>query len=370
MLQRLYVHNFKCFENFEFKLDGAPSALLIGKNGTGKSTLGRVLKIFQAIGRGTNRIGQLVKPGDFGMGRSDVPMRFEIEAVVGGSRYRYVLALELPERFRELRILEEQLEIDGVAAYTRQQSLVSLQRKTTVHSEAQFNIDWHLVALPVIQDSSIADPLGAFRLWLARMVILAPIPRHMKADSSEETLEPLEDGSNFADWLSGLLRLYPAAYATVNEHLKAVMPDIAEIRNEPTGKDSKSMRVHFASGSSRFNLSFDDLSDGEKCFFLCAVVLAANRAYGPIFTFWDEPDNFLSLEEVGHFVMDLRRGFQSGGQLLVTSHNEETIRSFSHENTWLLGRNSHLEPTWSRLLKELPDSGDVVQSLISGSLQP
>ena len=39
MLQRLYIHNFRCLENFEFKPSDASSALLIGKNGAGKSML-------------------------------------------------------------------------------------------------------------------------------------------------------------------------------------------------------------------------------------------------------------------------------------------------------------------------------------------
>ena len=29
-------------------------------------------------------------------------------------------------------------------------------------------------------------------------------------------------------------------------------------------------------------LSFADLSDGEKCFMICALVLAANEFYGPL----------------------------------------------------------------------------------------
>ena len=51
------------------------------------------------------------------------------------------------------------------------------------------------------------------------------------------------------------------------------------------------------------------------------LVLAANTAYGPLFCFWDEPDNFLSLSEVGHFVLALRKAFQSA----VNSSRPHTI---------------------------------------------
>jgi DNA repair exonuclease SbcCD ATPase subunit len=61
MLERLYVHNFRCLENFEFKPGDEPSMLLIGKNGSGKSTLANALAVFQRIGRGISR-GQ--RPGE------------------------------------------------------------------------------------------------------------------------------------------------------------------------------------------------------------------------------------------------------------------------------------------------------------------
>ena len=101
-------------------------------------------------------------------------------------------------------------------------------------------------------------------------------------------------------------------------------------------------------------MPFRELSDGEKCFFIGAAVLASNEAYGPLFCFWDEPDNFLSISELGDFVMDLRALFQSGGQILATSHNDQAMEQFSRDNTFLLGRRSHLEPTRVRLLSEIP----------------
>lgn len=113
MLNRLYIHNFRCLENFEFKPGDASSVLLIGKNGSGKSTLVQALKVFQAIGRGSNRVGQLLKAGDFTLGRTGVPMRLELEVRLGGRAFQYTLAFDLPERFKELRVLEEALVVEA-----------------------------------------------------------------------------------------------------------------------------------------------------------------------------------------------------------------------------------------------------------------
>ncbi|MTJ37272.1 AAA family ATPase, partial [Dolichospermum sp. UHCC 0260] len=126
MLQRLYVHNFRCLENFELTMKEMSSALLIGKNGTGKSTIATALEVFQSIGRGINRVGQLVKSKDFTRGRYDVPIRLEIEVLLEEKLYKYVLALELPEKFKELRVFEEQLLVAGNPIYSRKEAQVTI----------------------------------------------------------------------------------------------------------------------------------------------------------------------------------------------------------------------------------------------------
>ncbi len=372
MLKRLYVSNFRCLDNFEFKPGAQASALLIGKNGSGKSTLPRALKLFQAIGRGANRVGALVSPDEFSLGRVDVPMRFEIEALVGHSTFLYAIALELPPKLKELRVLEERLVIDGEEIFSRSQAQVKLSK--SLSSQAAFKIDWHFIALPMIAGVDVAERLDAWRTWLAQMVILAPMPPLMLAESHGESKWPLPDGSNFAEWLTGLLVERPDAYSHIVTYLKPIMPDFGGFKNLPSGKDRKSLVVwfegaHAASGGSKFELNFAELSDGEKCTILCAVLIAANASYGPVFAFWDEPDNYLSLPEVSHFIHALRSAFEAQGQLIVTSHSAETIRSFSRENTFLMTRKSHLEPSLIRPLTDLPDDGDVVEAYLRGELE-
>jgi ABC-type cobalamin/Fe3+-siderophores transport system ATPase subunit len=154
------------------------------------------------------------------------------------------------------------------------------------------------------------------------------------------------------------------------------MPDLEDIRNPVIGKNSRSLVVQFSvkQGSplttESLSIPFADLSDGEKCFMICALVLAANAAYGPVLCFWDEPDNYLAMSEVGHFVLTLRKAFQAGGQFIATSHNPEAIRRFSDENTLVLHRNSHLEPTTVRKVSDMQIVGDLVGALIRGDVEP
>jgi ABC-type Mn2+/Zn2+ transport system ATPase subunit len=372
MLQRLYVNNFGCLENFELKIKDIPSALLIGKNGTGKSTIGKALEVLQAIARGTNRLRDLEKNNligrnDFAYSKFEVPIRLEIEVLLKNQLYQYILALELPENFQELRVFEEQLLVDGNPIYSRKNAQVTIHSNTQ-NKEAQFSVDWHLVAMPIISN----DSLYVLKNWLAEMIILAPIPSLMTGDSHGETLQPKKDGTNIGEWFSGLLGRYPAAYREIDKYLRKPMPDFQDFVNEIIAKDVKSLIVRFAKNQATLDVNFQDLSDGEKCCFLCAVVLATNQFYSPVFCFWDEPDNYLSLSVVGHFTMSLRRSFTNSGQLLVTSHNPEAIKKFSDENTFFLDRKSHLEPTLIRLISEIPGLGDqvdLIEDLICGDIE-
>lgn len=242
--------------------------------------------------------------------------------------------------------------------------------RTNQEKEAEFRIDWHLVALPIVQEQSTSDPLSIFKRWLSRMLVLRPAPSLIMGDSKEETLQPDPQVTNFAAWFSGLIADAPAAYSDIDTYLKAVMPDLKDIKNPVVGTDSRSLVVQFSTEQGSVSLPFGDLSDGEKCYMIGALVLAAKNSYGPVVCFWDEPDNYLHVSEVGHFVLALRKAFQSGGQFIATSHNSEAISRFSEENTFLLYRKSHLEPTIIRPLSELQFSGNLVSALVRDDVEP
>lgn len=380
MLQRLYVHNFRCFENFEFKPQDQNSTLLLGKNGSGKSTVREVLAIFQAIGRGKARIGELVRPADCSLGHTDIPIRFELEIKLHERSYIYSLVLELPMRFRELRVQHERLVVDGQEIFKREMAEVTVSRRPQGREDGVFAMDWHLAALPVVQDAQAASDLQSLREWMASMVLLAPIPQQMSDEALGKNTAINESASNLADWLADLLESYPAAYTEVMEYLQTVIPDLASFRFERLGRDSRALMVQFRQDQINHELPFSALSDGEKCFFLSAVLLAANKVAGPLFAFWDEPDNYLAAHEVNQFVVALKRSFlRSKGQIVTSSHNPQAILCFSEDTTWVMGRRSHLEPSLIRCLDELEirvpgeasaPQPDLMQRLLDGDLNP
>jgi len=129
MIERLYVQNFRCLESVTLDFAGTPSALIIGKNGAGKSTIRKAFSVFQSICRGSSRVDKLILPSDFSFLHTDRPMRFEIEVTLTGRRFKYTISFDWPDTFREARILDESLLVDGQAIFHTPASAGSTPRR-------------------------------------------------------------------------------------------------------------------------------------------------------------------------------------------------------------------------------------------------
>jgi predicted ATPase len=365
VIKRLYIHNYRCFENFDLKIDEQHSVLVLGRNGAGKSSLSSALRMLQNIARGDNRTRQFLKRADFAFDQTDKPVRIELTAQLNGREFHYAIAFEFPTNFKEPKIVHERLAVDGTSVFDRTEAEVSLQ-----DGAIKFLVDWHVAALPVVQVRGQKNALEEFKDWLAKTVLIAPMPSGIGEESEVDSMEPTKHVDNFADWFSGVLSEFPASYSTIEKFLKQLMPDFLDFQNKTAGETTRRIVVRFAQGERIYSTGLSRLSDGEKIIFVTAVLLAANTHLGPLFCFWDEPDNFVSLSEVGHMIAELRKSFKhsGSGQIILTSHNPESIRKFSDESTLFLTRASHLEPARGRWLSDLEYDGDLINALIRGDV--
>ena len=365
MIERLYVNNFRCLENFTLDFAGQRSAVLIGKNGAGKSTVRHALQVIQSICRGPNRVKDVIRAKDFARFDKNRPMRFEVDAILGQRRFKYAISFEWPADFYEARIIEETLSKDGVTVFSRHQAQVQLA------VSAAFGLDWHVFALPVINERPPERSIQDVKEFFANMILLAPIPQMIEGFSEEPATELDRNALNYASCLRAMLQKKPKAYSEFDSFVRSVLPDFSSIENVDRGKEGGSQLIvtfEQPQPHQTLSLDFDVLSDGEKCFLVSAYIAAVNAVRTPsdlpVVCMWDEPDNHLSLSEVGHFITSMRKMAGRGGQFIATSHHPETIRKFSDDNTFVLSRKSHLEPTVVNLLKSYSYKGDLIHALV------
>jgi ABC-type cobalamin/Fe3+-siderophores transport system ATPase subunit len=364
MLRRLHIENFHCLDNFTLSLNDQSSSLLIGNNGVGKTTIGRALEIVKNIAGGQNHVVNLMTVDDQTDKHSNQPTRFEIDVQIEQKIYTYKVAL-LNDKGQK-NVLEESLSVNNHIVFSCKKGKVHLIRDGGDHN---FNMDSTLCILPVIHKDSENDPVFIFKTWLSKILILQPIPSLMLDGIEYETSTLNKHVSNIGKWFMDLMISTPVAYKDIADHLKDVMPDFHEIRINRHPSLQSILVVEFKNKHGTQTLPLSQLSDGEKCHIVYAMVMAANTTYEPVLCFWDNSDNFLALSEVRHATMMLRRAFRDQGQLIVTSHNPEAIRCFSDENTWVMSKKNRMEPTTIQLAETLRIQGCFHGSLVDALIR-
>lgn len=355
MLKRIYVNNYKCLVNFEWKTGDSRSALLMGANGTGKTSISDVFLFLRDIGRGEIDTGKIGMSDSVplsplmawnGRGKEDEPMQFEIDVGLGGNLFSYGLSLDLPKTFTRFRVTSEYLRQNGKPLFQRDRANVSI---ISLHGDPiDISHDWHSIFLPTFQNAIESGPVNSFKEWLSRILILAPVPSLMSGELKGDGKFLSRNTSDIADWVISLQSRDSELSVQVNNRMREVFPDFKSfgvrkiLPNAKYGKDYLFLKFQ---GDKISEIPFFLLSDGMKCFFLSALLPVVVSLEPSAFCFWDEPDAHLSLSEVENFIGTLRKTFANRGQCIVTSHHPETMNGYPEDESWLLIRKDNLTAT-------------------------
>jgi ABC-type molybdenum transport system ATPase subunit/photorepair protein PhrA len=354
MLARLYATNYRCLVNFEFR----PTAkqLIIGRNGTGKTTVFDVLAMLRDVA-----VSGLTLEGHVGgktrtNWQSVAEQRFELDVKGNGGEYRYTLVLdELVPRQEARRaafagagvpgprprIVQETLDFDGKPLFRFLEGTIGLfndQQRPTPSVEFQF--DWHRSGLAIVEIGRWDNTkLTWFKEWLGRLVHVQINPWAMSVRSERESIDPARDLGNFADWYRHLRLASGNAVFEALAALREAIPGLEALDAQNAGLDVKVLQATLRSpNKASVALPFSDLSEGQRVLIGLYVLLYCAVEKDRTLLI-DEPDNFIALAEIQPWLMKLLdRVDETDGQVILISHHPELLDQLACQGGVLLDR--------------------------------
>lgn len=317
MLDRIYIDNYKCCVNLEVKFNSIN--LLLGDNGTGKSTVFEVLRKIQELVSWSREVSELFSIEDITRWQTTSRQRFELELEGNDGRYKYELELEF--------------DVVRSTAYIRREKLFFKDKKLIDFNDGnvQLYLDDYstgpfypstlsrsaIGALPVRHDNT---RLTWFKNRLEKLIIVQINPMNMESESNQETdfLDP--QCSNFVSWYREISQNQGKAFE-ISSALKEVINGFEYFKFERVGEVRSILKVQI--GNSQYRLH--ELSDGQRT--LIALYSLIHYAQGQNFTLCiDEPENFVSLPEIQPWISALYDFCLDGElQALLISHHPEYI---------------------------------------------
>jgi predicted ATPase len=330
MITRVYIDNFRTFSNFEVQLDRVN--LLIGDNGTGKSTFVDILHSVVGLVVMEEPIENAFPPLSRTRWDSRSTQKVELDICINDGRYQYFVEVSHNLKEETVTLQREIVKFDTKTIFLYEDGSVRLH-----NNEGKLGAEFlfrgtrsflpQLLARP--ENTLLTRFINSLRgAWLLK---LNPINMNAESRSEAETLN--SDGSNFASWYrhlsqdqGDLSRLY--------KRLGKVLPGFRKLRTASTGKSGRQRELFavfsYSDSELQYEIDFEELSDGERATIIlyCLLMEAenGNEADGNLMTLLlDEPENYVGLQLIQPWLVELADATRNEGQLFVISHNPEVI---------------------------------------------
>lgn len=331
MLKKLYVDNYRCLVNFEVNFSNL--SLLIGENGSGKTTVFEVLRYLQAFVSGDVRLRDQFLAENLTRWQTRDEQVFELELVGNGGTYAYRLVIEHKLEERKLRVAEETLRFDGKPLFGFSGGTVQLYRDN--HSEGPtYPFDWSQSGLATILPRGDNKKLAWFQDRMAKIIVAGLQPAVMTAETREDSRHPARNMENFSSWYRFLVQEQSGSMFDLTKMLREVVDGFHSFRLPQLGERSRVLEVGFSGGehSEPVFYRFNELSDGQRVLICLYTLLFAVQKQG-YSLFLDEPENYLALPEIQPWLLQLSDLCGDGvEQAVLISHHPELINYLGRES--------------------------------------
>jgi AAA domain len=348
MLKRIYVNNFKCLVNFEWEPGPAHINLMLGSNGSGKTTVFECIEALRAFATGDGELDDLFPASTLNQ-LQDVPTQsFEIDWEREGGVYRYEVAIV--QNVNRAEVAHERLSFDGKRLLSFENGEVQLWGESTSGEPLvyPFNLQHSAIAslptpvatsmntTPSLPRSPTLLHINRFRTAFSRTTILQIIPPMMDETSIKESQRPLRYFHNFVSWYRWISQDQGVAISLQKE-LKEILPGFSHFKFEPYGPEARLLKAVFNENvGNPIALTFNGLSDGQRMLVALYALLhglsaqpegldAAKDQPGTLLCL-DEPDNFVASGEIQPWLTAAEEQLSNTKtRMLMISHHPESI---------------------------------------------
>lgn len=324
MLTRIYIDNFLCFVNFEYRPER--KQLLLGANGSGKSSLLTAIRYLKWFVKGDeNRFTQSTRTR-----WQDLLLQiFEIEAELDGRKYEYRVEIGFASETRQPSVKLERLKVSGTPVFELANGEIHFfpnnnGQATTVPLETTKS------ALHLSQLSN--SHVRRFVEWMESVHCfhIDAYPEAMDESADKEEREPDDELENLAGWYRHLVQACPDENVKFLKSMKDALTGFQTLRSVSDEDGRRNLRASFtAPRKEKVNYAISELSEGQRCLLALYMILHFLVAKGYT-VFIDEPDNFISLREIQPWLLAAEGAVEdSRGQLILISHHPEVLNQWA-----------------------------------------
>ena len=327
MLKRFYADNFQCLVNFELDLE--ERNVLLGSNGSGKTSVLDALRRIRALVSRSERVDDVFPARDLSLSRNLNEQRFELDLEATGGRYQYTIVIERDRDNQKMRIGEESLLHDRKPIFEFRKGNAQLFRDD-YREGPSYPFDWGLSGIGALNARPDNAKVTRFRNEIRDFIIASPCPPMFESEAKggNGRFDTIDwSMRNFVAWYRDAAQENMGAIGKLFEALGEAMPGFQSMNLVEAGEDSRALKIEFRTagkerGSTRY--TFGQLSDGQRMLVaLYSLIYLSEKRHS---LFLDEPDNYLALREIQPWLaVASERCGENLEQLVIASHHPVTI---------------------------------------------